>query len=226
MVTSRTCRDSTSTLDRRGYYAWQERGPSLVGLVPRHVVGDQHLHPSSSHQCSHPPHVRLCSVLVCMHDAPHIARLVHHTRKCLFSRHDPPVVCRVAAEEDPRPVCGRACEDVDMANDMTCVHLSLDPFFSARDPPGASTMYRLPSPKKSNACGYGPIDVFRSDLDTNRARSTGMAVDEKTASGFPGYPSTSSSRHPSPTINVAFVNGVWSPMLHHHARRIKTLRLV
>lgn len=198
-------------MDQRRYHSRQESGPSLVGLVPGHIVRKQHLHFGDLEQRSHSRQVLLCNVLVRMHDAPHVSRPIHHTRKCLFSRHDSPVVRGIATEEDPGPICGRACEDVDMTSDVTCFHLSLNIrlfFFLFAHPPGASTMYRLPSPKKSSACGYGPIDVFRSDLDINLARSTGMALDEKIASGFSGYPLASSSRHPSPTINVAFVNGV------------------
>ena len=141
----------------------------------------------------------------------------------------PVTIRQLCAESPPRSI-QEPFADVRARTLMwpaTCpvFNLGIHPYFFRRGdhPPGASTMYRLPSPKKSSACGYGPIDVFISDLDMNRARSTGMAVDEKIPSGFSGYPLSSSSRHPSPTINVAFVNGVWSPMLH--TQRIKNQKL-
>ena len=127
-----------------------------------------------------------------MHDAPHTSRLVHHTRKCLFSRHDPPVVCRVATEEDPRPVCGRACEDVDVANDMTCVRISVSTFFFFRSRPTwciydvqtpvAEKIKRMrirPNRRVQVRFGYEPRTFGRDGRRReDRVRILGVPIDE------------------------------------------------
>ena len=91
-------------------------------------------------------------------------RRVRFTRKRLFSRQDPPVVRRVASEEDPRTIRGRACEDVDVAGEMSCLHLDypIQPFLRE--------LTHLVHPR----CTDSHPQKSRARVDTGQSRSSSL----------------------------------------------------